>query len=321
MVCNVPAGEINVAGKHPAEFVDPGRAGGAVAADERVHRQHVHRIIMRLGGFCRDTVAQVRVVNDVVAADKPGQVEGFAGRIERHRALARVGADALGGNMLIPVEDQVGPDFVRNDKAVVGFVDLHRLLDLPALPHAAGRVVRAAEDRHMDVVLLQLAVHILKVHAPDALLVKIQRRMNDLVTVVGDAAGKADIGRAVQQHAVAGGRKGGQRADHTAKHAVFIADMFGQHALDIVALLLPADDGVVIFRRGAEIAVGRVGGTADDRFRDGGRRGEVHIGHPHRDHIKAGFGRRRGKPLAETVHRNSVHPMAVHDRGKIKLHR
>ena len=44
-------------------------------------------------------------------------------------------------------------------------VDLHGLLDLPALPYTAGWVVRAAENSCMDMVLHDFLFHILKIHA------------------------------------------------------------------------------------------------------------------------------------------------------------
>ena len=39
----------------------------------------------------------------------------------------------------------VGPDLVGDDHAVVGGVELHRALDLPALPHVAAGVLPSVD--------------------------------------------------------------------------------------------------------------------------------------------------------------------------------
>ena len=64
--------------------------------------------------------------------------------------------------------------------------------------------MRAAEHGHVDVMLLELPVHILVIHAPYAVLVQRERAVDDAIAVVLDAHGEPDVGRAVQQHAVAG---------------------------------------------------------------------------------------------------------------------
>ena len=69
----------------------------------------------------------------------------------------------------------------------------------------------------MDVMLLELPVHILVIHAPYAALVQRERTVDDAVAVVFDAPGEPDVGRAVQQHAVAGAGARAQRTDHTAR--------------------------------------------------------------------------------------------------------
>ena len=105
--------------------------------------------------------------------------------------------------------------------------------------------------------------------------------MNDLIAVVLNAHSEADIGGAVQQHGITGGGIAGQCRDHTAQNAVLIADaLFGQ-SLDIVAGLVPLDDGVEVFIGGLEITVGGMLCTFDDGFWDGGHGGEVHVCHPH----------------------------------------
>ena len=65
--------------------------------------------------------------------------------------------------MLVSRQDDIGPDLVRDHHAIVLAIDVHGVLDLIALPYAAAGIVRRAEYRGMDVVLGELALHVLKV--------------------------------------------------------------------------------------------------------------------------------------------------------------
>ena len=174
----------------------------------------------------------------------------------------------------------------------------------------------------MDVVCLDLGIHILVVHPPDTVFILDQRAVNDLIAVVLNAHSEADIGGAVQQHGITGGGIAGQCRDNTAQNAVLIADaLFGQ-ALDIVAGLVPLDDGVEVFIGGLEVAVGRVLCTLDDGFRDGGNGGEVHVSHPHGNDIIAFLGQVGSEAghRAQTIDGGCVLAMAVHDGGEIVFH-
>lgn len=139
----------------------------------------------------------------------------------------------------------------------------------------------------MDVLFLQMLLHVLKIHPPDAVLVLHQRGMHGLVAVVLQAHREADVSGAVDQDLVAAGADAVQRTDDAAQHTILVADVFRLQAGDAVALLMPPDDAVEIRIRGLKIAEGRVFCTLNDGFLDGGHGGEVHVGHPHRDSVKA----------------------------------
>ena len=143
---------------------------------------------------------------------------------------------------------QVRPDLIGDHHAVIRFIDFHGFLDLPFFPDTATGIVRAAENCHMDLICLQFCVHILIIHAPDVVFVETERTVNDLVAVACQASGKADVGRAVEQHVVPFGAQNVQRGDHAAQHAVFVADVFALQPGNAVMALLPADNGIVIFR-------------------------------------------------------------------------
>ena len=171
MRADVLAGIVHIAGDHLPQLVHPCIALRLVGADQGMHRQYIHIVVMRLGAFGNNAVAQILIVNNVIAAYQTGQIEGLAGRVYRHGVLVCPVGDGLCRCVLVALQNDVRPDLVRDDDAVVGLVDLHRLLQFPPFPDAAAGVVRAAEYGHMDFLGLQLGVHILIVHPPDTVFV------------------------------------------------------------------------------------------------------------------------------------------------------
>ena len=138
----------------------------------------------------------------------------------------------------------------------------------------------------MNVVGFDLFIHILGIHPPDAGFVPLQRTVDDMEAVAPDTVGKAHVGRAVKQHRVPRRREHLQRRDDASEDAVFVGDdVLGQivHALALV----PVDNGLVVGVTGREIAEGRVLRPRDDRVLNGAGCREVHVRHPHRDHVEA----------------------------------
>ena len=119
---------------------------------------------------------------------------------------------------------------------------------------------------------------------------------------------------------LAGRGKTPQSADHTAHHAVGVADMLRQQAGNLILLGLPAEDGVKIFLPGLKVAEGGMLCPGDDGFLHSGNRGEIHIRHPHRDGIKAFPGSAGQTGQTQCIHRKGIHTFALHDRGKVKFH-
>ena len=202
MLVHVIAEVVDVAGKHLVELVNPLVALRLVGADKRMHGKDVHLVVVSLVGHGAHAVAQRLVVDDVVAADQARQVERLAGRVEGNRAHAGILAHRLRRDMLVTRQDDIGPNLVRDHHAIVLAIDVHGALDLVALPYAAAGIVRRAEHRGMDVVLGELALHVLKVHAPHALVVELKRAVDNTIARGLDGLGKADVGRAVDQHRI-----------------------------------------------------------------------------------------------------------------------
>ena len=287
-----------------------------------MHGEDVHLVVVSLVGHGADAVAQRLVVDNVVAADQTRQIERLARRIEGNRAHAGILAHRLRRDMLVSRQDDIGPDLVRDHHAIVLAIDVHGVLDLIALPYAAAGIVRRAEYRGMDVVLGELALHVLKVHAPHALIIELKRAVDNTIARGFDRLGKADVGGAVDQHRIARLNIRTQRRHDTAQHAVFVADMFRAQALDAIAAALPFDDAVKVLGARIEIAKHGVLGALNDVFLDRGHRGKVHIGHPHGNAVEALVGcvRSHTGDLAPRVNGDGVHAVAVDKRAKVVFH-
>ena len=193
-------------------------------------------------------------------------------------------------------------------------IDLHRALELPALPHAPAGVVGRAEHRHVDVVLLQLGGHVLIVHAPDALLVLDQRRQHNLVSVLFYAMRKANVGWAVEKNGITRRGKGGERGYNAAQHAVLVANVVSRQAAHAVSARLPVNNGLIVLIARREVAKRRVLDALCHGARDGRSRGEIHVGDPHGDGVEALRRRVRGHAArAKRIDRNGVHAVSFHD--------
>ena len=215
--------------------------------------------------------------------------------------------------MLVTRQNDIGPNLVRDHHAIVLAIDVHGALNLVALPYAAAGIVRRAEHRGMDVVLGELVLHVLKVHTPHALVVELKRAVDNTIARSLNGLGKADVGRAVDQHSIAWLNIRTQRRHDTAQHAVFVADMFRAQTLDAIAAALPFDDAVEIL--GARVKVAKHGmlSALNDVLLDRGRRGKIHVGHPHGNAVEALVGcvRSHTGDLAPGVNGDGVHAVAI----------
>lgn len=91
-----------------------------------------------------------------------------------------------------------------------------------------------AENRRMDVLLPQQPLHILEVHPPDALFVRHQRTVDDLVAIVGQGIGESNVGGGMNQDLVPPGAEHLQRACHATQNAVLVADVLLSQFCDAV---------------------------------------------------------------------------------------
>ena len=313
-------GVVDVLCQHPAQLVHPPGSLVAVAAHEGVHGEDVHVVVVGQGGLLLHPVADAVVVDDVVGAYQTCQAEGLGGGVLGHRPHAGVLAHRLGGDVLIPRQDDVRPDLVRDHVDVVLTVQLHDRLDLPPLPDASRGVVGGAEQGGVDAVLYDLLFHIGKVQPPYALPIEDEGALHDSVARVGQRAREAHVDGAVEQDVVPFGAEGAEGGEDTAQHAVLVADVLLFQTHYAVAGGLPTDDGVEILLAGVEVAEAGVADALRHGSCHGGSGGEIHIGHPHGDGIKALLGGTGRPALSQGIHRQGILAAAVQNGGKIVFH-
>ena len=183
-------------------------------------------------------------------------------------------------------------------------------------------VVGGAKDGGVDLMLDEHPLHVFKVHSPHIIRIFYERAVDNFVAVVLKRVGEADVGGAVNEHLVAPGAEGVQRRHHAAQDAIFVADVLLLESRNAVSDLVPADDGVKVFRRGSEVAEGGMLRALDHGADDGGDNGEIHIRHPHGDGVEAGKRGIGAEPgLTHHVHGDGVLSPAIHDGSKIVFHR
>ena len=174
----------------------------------------------------------------------------------------------------------------------------------------------------MDVVFLELAVHIVEIHAPYALIVAFQGAVHDAETVVLNTVRKTDICRTMKEHGITRSGKSGKSGDKASDDAVFVADMFSGQPSDAIALALPVDNGVKILIGGCEISKSRMLSAIDYCLSHRGNRREIHIGYPHGDKAETIFwgSGRHIRHSSQCIHCQSILAMAIHDGCEIVLH-
>ena len=172
-------------------------------------------------------------------------------------------------------------------------IDLHGLLDFPLFPYTARRVVRTTEDSRMDMIFHDLLLHIFKIHTIDLVLILHQRTKYHMITIVGQTIRKSNISWGMKKYTVALGTDHVQRTDYAAKNAIFITNVLRFQTLYTISHPLPFDDRIKILFSWAEISIGGMVRSFNDRLWNRRHRRKIHIRHPHRDQVKPFFCLRR----------------------------
>ena len=170
----------------------------------------------------------------------------------------------------------------------------------------------------MDPVLLELPVHVLEVHAPDARLIPDQIAVDGLPAKVFQHVGEAHIGGGVEQDLLAGSGEHADGGAYPAQHAVFIADELFFEIRHALAVPVPVQNGLIVGLRLPEITEIGEADALGQSLQDAGGGGEAHVRYPHGDGGKALLHLHTGK--GDQVGGDDVMPCPVQHGGEIVCH-
>ena len=83
-----------------------------------MHGKKVHFIIMGFAAFCLNPVPEIFIVDDMIASHQTCQIKGLAGSIQGNSAVSGILIHRLGGDMLMTIQKDIRPDFIRDSIAV-----------------------------------------------------------------------------------------------------------------------------------------------------------------------------------------------------------
>ena len=117
----------------------------------------------------------------------------------------------------------------------------------------------------------------------------------------------------MQKYVISPGTHDIKCADDAAQYTIFISDMLWLKICDTMSVLLPADDGIIVFLTVVEITECRVVYTFMDSLLDVRQTDKVHICNPHRNDIKAVFDcntRKMAFAFCRQIDRNGIMTIA-----------
>lgn len=230
-----------------------------------------------------EAAVQFVVEDEGVGCREARHVEGLAGRHEGDGVEACFFGDGGKGPVAVGREREVGVYFVGEDGDTLFCADVSHLLQFRFAPYESAGVVRMAEDEgaaSSDRLPESVEVHVRPAVAPA------QRMAHHLLAVALAEPGKGVIDRRLNHDAVARLRQGidgHADARHNARHVVDVFPPDGQS----VAFAVPADNGFIIAVVLCSIAENGMQAALAQGFGYEGGGGEVHVGHPERQQVRA----------------------------------
>ena len=285
--------------------------------------ENIHFIVMGICRKVRDSLIEILIIYDMVASDKPRQVEGLARRIRRQDMLTGPFTDHLSRHMGMPGIGKIRPDLITDHKAVISAEDLHCLFDFLSCPDSPARIMRRTENCKPDLILTDLTLHVLIVHPPDPTLILLEIAEHRTPSLVDNISDKTYIIWPMKKNPVSGLCQHINHARDKSVHTIFISDMLPREPCHMIAFFLPADNRVIVTVLWHKISKQRMLRTPDDRVCNRRAGFEIHICHPHRDKIESlhrHSGLKSPDPLSSGVYRSGVLSPPVNNRRKIVLH-
>ena len=261
----------------PGVAVRVGRAGRRQR--KRVAAAHAGGLHLAAHGL-----QHLRVLADDAALLQARHVERLARRAEHHgaRLRARNRQDAV---MLLRRVHEVRVNLVANQRHVVLPAQAHHRRKLIFVPAAAYGVVRGADHHGLRLPGGELLLHLREVHGKAAVRAAHQRTLHHPAVVGLDGLEERAVHRRVDQHAVAFLRQRAQRNAHAGDDTRAHQHLTRGNLYPVAARPVGAQRlGVLL--AGDRVAPGAPGQHALKRL--GNRRGgrEVHVRHPHREHVR-----------------------------------
>ena len=219
-------------------------------------------------GFFYNALPERPIINDVIAADQSSQIKCFGWRIECYCTVLCIFWNRLRRNMLMSIQNDIRPDFIRNDCHIVFCIKFHCFFNLPALPDTSGWIMRWAENSCMNFIFHDFFFHIFKIHAPDSFFIFFQVTVHNMISVVVERSRKTNVCRCMNKYVISLGAKYMKGTCNTTKNSVFITDMLFFKSCYMISRLMPSDDAVKIFISCLKISVSRMFCSLDNCLRD-----------------------------------------------------
>ena len=187
--------------------------------------------------------------------------------------------------MLLRRVHEVRVNLVANQRHVKARTQTHHRRKLIFVPAAAHGVVRGADHHSLRLPGSELLLHLREVHGKAAVRAAHQRALHHPAVVGLDGLEERAVHRRMDQHAVALLRQRAQRDAHAGDDARAHQHRVRGKLHPVAARPVGAQRRGVLFA-GNRVAPGAPGQNALQRL--GNRRGgrEVHVRHPHREHVR-----------------------------------
>ena len=233
-----------------------------------------------------DAAARLIVGCHDVGYLQAGNVERLAGRHARHGPARNLSAQGGKGRIGMARHDKLAMYLVSHHRHAVTQADVAHALQLLARPHAAGGVVRIAEQHERHARVGSPAFQVVEVHAIGAAVPQ-ERALLGHAAVVAYGGEEAVVHGRLHQHLVARHGEGPDDGRQGRHHADGVDDVAAVNRPSVAARE-PSRNGIVISIRHTGIAENAVLHAARQCLGDGGRRAKIHVGHPQRQHVRVG---------------------------------
>ena len=259
----------------PLVAVGHGGLRGDLAEDIAEMRFHV-LYIRNIG------LAQAFIGNDSRRSSQSSQIEGLGSRMEGdavHGILMSQGGKRY---VFVARQHQIAMDFVGNDQHIVFQADFAQKQQLVSRPATAHGVMRITKNQHLGGLGLfgQLVEVDFVAFSPVD-----QGIVDQFPSVTADGMMERRIDRRLDNDFISRLGKGQHRHVEAADHTWSERHPFRRH-IPVMAAFQPACDRLKIWLVLEVIAIDGVFGSFDDCLTDEIGRLEVHVGHPHRQHVR-----------------------------------